>query len=108
MGFQTTRDRGVLLTIDAKQMKAKGIRYMEQIKNVIVDYLKANSFMDKCTNLEDNDSLTQMGIIDSIGLLELMDYISEKYSIEIPEEMLTPENFDSLQGITNMVNKLAK
>jgi len=49
-----------------------------------------------------------MGIIDSIGLLELMDYISEKYSIEIPEEMLTPENFDSLQGITNMVNKLAK
>jgi acyl carrier protein len=51
---------------------------------------------------------TQKGIIDSIGLLELMDYISEKYSFEIPEEMLTPENFDSLQGITNMVNKLAK
>lgn len=24
MGFQTTRDRDVLLTIDAKQMKAKG------------------------------------------------------------------------------------
>jgi acyl carrier protein len=58
--------------------------------------------------LEDNDSLTQKGIIDSIGLFELMDYISEKYSIEIPEEMLTPENFDSLQGITNMVTKLAK
>jgi len=81
---------------------------MEQVKNVIVDYLKANSFMDRDTHLEDNDSLTQKGIIDSIGLLELMDYISEKYSIEIPEEMLTPENFDSLQGITNMITKLAK
>ena len=81
---------------------------MEQVKNIIVDYLKANSFMDRDTKLEDTDSLTQKGIIDSIGLLELMDYISEKYSIEIPEEMLTPENFDSLQGITNMINRLAK
>jgi acyl carrier protein len=81
---------------------------MEQVKNVIIDYLRANSFMDKETQLEDNDSLTQNGIIDSIGLLELMDYISEKYSIEIPEDMLTPENFDSLQGISNMVTKLAK
>jgi acyl carrier protein len=80
---------------------------MEEIKNSITDYLKANSFMDKDTQLGDNDSLTQKGIVDSIGLLELMDYISEKYSIEIPEEMLTPENFDSLQGISDMINKLA-
>lgn len=81
---------------------------MEQIKDDIIDYLKANSFMDSNTSLKDNDSLTQTGIIDSIGLLELMDYICEKYSIEIPEDMLTPENFDSLQGITNMITKLAK
>lgn len=64
--------------------------------------------MDKDTHVEDGDSLTQNGIIDSIGLLELIDYISEKYSIEIPEDMLTPENFDTLNGITNMVSKLAK
>ncbi|HII94101.1 MAG TPA: acyl carrier protein [Methanosarcina sp.] len=81
---------------------------MEQIKNDILVYLKANSFMDNGSSLKDNDSLTQNGIIDSIGLLELMDYICEKYSIEIPEDMLTPENFDSLQGITNMITKLAK
>jgi acyl carrier protein len=81
---------------------------MEQIKDCIIDYLKANSFMDKDTHVDDSDSLTQNGIIDSIGLLELIDYISEKYSIEIPEDMLTPENFDTLNGITNMVSKLAK
>lgn len=107
MGFQTARSRGVSFTIDAKERKQRGYD-MEQVKNVIVDYLKANSFMDKNTQLDDTDSLTQKGIIDSIGLLELMDYISEKYSVEIPEEMLTPENFDSLQGITNMINRLAK
>jgi acyl carrier protein len=81
---------------------------MEHIKNDIIGYLNSNSFMDENTNLKDDDSLTQKGIIDSIGLLELMDYICEKYSIEIPEDMLTPENFDSLQGIATMITRLTK
>ncbi|AKB19525.1 acyl carrier protein [Methanosarcina sp. WWM596] len=81
---------------------------MEQIKNSILDYLKDNSFMERETVLEDSDSLTQNGIIDSIGLLELIDYICETYSIEIPEDMLTPENFDTLQGITNLIIRLTK
>jgi acyl carrier protein len=81
---------------------------MEHIKNDILDYLKNSSFMDSTTRLNDNDSLTQNGIMDSIGLLELMDYICEKYSIEIPEDMLTPEYFDSLQGITDLIVKLTK
>ncbi|AGB50594.1 acyl carrier protein [Methanomethylovorans hollandica DSM 15978] len=81
---------------------------MENIKTSIVNYLKDNSFMDKNTELGDADSLTQNGIIDSIGLLELLDHISEKYSIEIPEDMLIPENLDSLQGLTNMITNLTK
>lgn len=81
---------------------------MEQIKTSILDYLKDNSFMERETVLGDSDSLTQNGIIDSIGLLELIDYICERYSIEIPEDMLTPENFDSLEGITNLITRLAK
>lgn len=81
---------------------------MGQIKNGILDYLKDNSFMERGTVLGDSDSLTQNGIIDSIGLLELIDYICETYSIEIPEDMLTPENFDSLQGITDLITRLAK
>ncbi|AAM07071.1 TPA: acyl carrier protein [Methanosarcina acetivorans] len=81
---------------------------MEQVRDNILDYLKENSFMEREAVLGDNDSLTQNGIMDSIGLLELIDYICETYSIEIPEEMLTPENFDSLEGITTLINRLAK
>ncbi|MDA0524639.1 acyl carrier protein [Methanococcoides alaskense] len=81
---------------------------METIKKDILNYLNNKSFMDGNTQLNDNDSLTQNGIMDSIGLIELMDYICEKYSIEIPEDMLTPENFDSLQGITDLIVKLTE
>jgi len=64
--------------------------------------------MDSGTKLNDDDSLTMKGIIDSIGLIELIDFISEKYSIDIPEDLLTPENFDSINGIVNIIQKLTK
>lgn len=79
---------------------------MEEIKEEMMAYLQNKSFMDSSTKLNDDDSLTMKGIIDSIGLIELIDFISEKYSIEIPEDLLTPENFDSINGIVNIIQKL--
>ncbi|WP_135606660.1 acyl carrier protein [Methanococcoides sp. NM1] len=81
---------------------------MDEIKEDIMAYLQNKSFMDSGTQLNDDDSLTMKGIIDSIGLIEFIDFISEKYSIEIPEDLLTPENFDSISGIVNTIQKLTK
>lgn len=81
---------------------------MEEIKEDIMAYLQNKSFMDSGTQLNDDDSLTMKGIIDSIGLIEFIDFICEKYSIEIPEDLLTPENFDSISGIVNTIQKLTK
>lgn len=81
---------------------------MDEIKENIMAFLHDKSFMDSSTQLGDDDSLTMNGIIDSIGLIEFIDFISEKYSIEIPEDMLTPENFDSINGIANIIQKLSK
>ena len=57
-------------------------------------------------SLHENDSLTETGVIDSIILIQLVDFLENKYKIEIPLEMLTPENFDTLDGINNSVMKL--
>ncbi|WP_440951617.1 acyl carrier protein [Methanococcoides sp. FTZ1] len=81
---------------------------MDEIKQDILGFLQDNSFMDSSTQLGDDDSLTMNGIIDSIGLIEFLDFISEKYSIDIPEEMLTPENFDSINSIVNTLQNLIK
>ena len=42
-------------------------------------------------------------MIDSIILIQLVDFLENKYKIEIPLEMLTPENFDTLDGINRSV-----
>jgi acyl carrier protein len=79
---------------------------MNEIREDILDFLKRQGFLDKRITLQENDSLSETGLIDSITLLELIDFIERKYSIQIPVEMITPENFDTLAGISQSVMKL--
>jgi acyl carrier protein len=79
---------------------------MQEPRKDILDFLKKQGFLDENTRLQDNDSLSETGAIDSITLLQLIDFLEEKYNIQIPLEMITPENFDTIAGISQSVMKL--
>ena len=81
---------------------------MKEIRGDILEFLKTQGFLNEKISLQDNDSLSETGVIDSITLLQLVDFIEIKYKIEIPVEMITPENFDTLAGISQSVMKLKK
>lgn len=81
---------------------------MNDVTDELVDYLRTKSFLDEATRLNTTDSLTERGIIDSIGLIEFVDFIQDRFAIEIPGEYLTPENFDTIQGISNLITRLTK
>lgn len=81
---------------------------MNVIGGDIVLFLKSRGFLDDKISLDEQESLTETGIIDSIGLLQLVDYLESNYNIEIPMEIITPENFDTLAGISQSVMKLKK
>jgi len=79
---------------------------MKEIKENILHFLRTEGFLNEKTMLQDNDSLSETGVIDSITLLQLIDFLEGKYKIQIPVEMITPENFDTLAGISQSVMKL--
>lgn len=81
---------------------------MNEITEDILHFLKTEGFLNEKISLQENDSLTETGVIDSIILLQLVDFLENKYKIEIPVDMLTPENFDTLAGISQTVEKLKK
>ena len=54
-------------------------------------------------HLEDDDQLVESGIIDSLGVMTLLSFLEENFSIKIPDYDLTPDNFASLSTITTMV-----
>jgi acyl carrier protein len=81
---------------------------MNEINEDILHFLKTEGFLNEKISLQENDSLTETGVIDSIILLQLVDFLENKYKVEIPVDMLTPENFDTLAGISQTVQKLRK
>jgi acyl carrier protein len=81
---------------------------MNETREDILYFLKTQGFLNEKMSLHENDSLTETGVIDSIILLQLVDFLESKYKIEIPVDMITPENFDTLAGISQSVMRLKK
>lgn len=54
-----------------------------------------------------SDSLIETGIIDSVGIMKLVDFIEGKFSVKISDDELLPENFDTLDDITKLVSDKA-
>lgn len=79
---------------------------MNEIGKDIVQFLTSRGFLEEKKAVGENESLTESGVIDSIGLLQLIDYLETRYKIEIPMDIITPENFDTLAGISQSVVQL--
>jgi acyl carrier protein len=56
-------------------------------------------------SLEREDSLIEVGVIDSTGVLELIGFIEERYELEVRDEEVLPENLDSIANITRFVGE---
>lgn len=81
---------------------------MNEIQGEILEFLKTQGYLNEKIHLEEKDSLTKKGVIDSIIMLELVDFLEIKFGIDIPVEMLTSEKFDTMEQISQSVMKLKK
>ena len=52
---------------------------------------------------DDESSLVDAGIIDSTGVLELIEFLEEEFGIAVLETETIPENLGSVAGLTNYV-----
>ncbi len=55
--------------------------------------------------LMDDTSFLAKGIIDSTGVLELVSFIEDKYGLSVADDELVPDNFDSLNKLSNFVTQ---
>ena len=55
-----------------------------------------------------SDALVDDGILDSLAITEVISALTMEYGIAIPYEELNERNFNSLDGITAMVERLRK
>jgi len=54
-------------------------------------------------NYDDDASLLEAGIVDSIGVMELVSFVDKTYKITVPPEDISPDNFDSINRLANYI-----
>lgn len=74
----------------------------EKIQEELIEFLCLQFYVDK-EDIDLNESLVDTGIIDSMGLIEISAYITEKYSFSISGAQMTKDNFGSVEKITSFI-----
>ena len=81
----------------------------EDAKKMIIDYIKKEYLEeDSGTDVNESTKLISSGIVDSFSMVSLKTFLERKFSIKIPDEKATPEAFDSVTNILNLLNEYVK
>ena len=74
-------------------------------KQAIRDFVIENFLFGEANGLKDDTSFLEEGIIDSTGILELVTFIEDEFSITVEDEELIPENLDSIGNVANFIQR---
>lgn len=62
-------------------------------------------FTDDDSALNNNDSFLSEGILDSTGIMEVIFFIEEEFSVAVADEEMIPENMDSIDNILAFIQR---
>lgn len=57
------------------------------------------------SHLSNDDSFLEKGLVDSLGILNLVTFVQKKYSISVEDEELVTDNWDSVNRIAAFVQR---
>ena len=73
----------------------------EKVRNYILEnYL----FTEDQSELNNEDSFLDKGIIDSTGILEVIFFLEEEFGISVDDDEMIPENLDSVNNIVKYIS----
>ena len=72
----------------------------DQVRQFVVDnFLMGEDSKD----LKEDTSFLEEGIIDSTGVLELVEWLEDEFGFTVDDDELTPENLDNVNCLTDFI-----
>jgi acyl carrier protein len=80
---------------------------VDELKQVIRAYV-AREYLEEGDDrsIEDSTPLISGGIVDSFSMVSLKRFLERRYGIDIPDAEATPEAFDTVSRIADLVERL--
>lgn len=74
-----------------------------QIQDRIREFILQNFYVAAEVGLDDGASLLERGIVDSTGVLEVIEFLEQEFGIRIEDREVVPKNLDSIAAIAAFV-----
>jgi acyl carrier protein len=75
-----------------------------QIRDAIRGFIQSNFLFGDASKMpSDDESLMSKGIIDSTGILELIEFVERKFQVVVEEQETTPQNLDSIDNVVRFI-----
>jgi len=75
---------------------------INDMKEIILKYV-INEYAEEDDNVTFDTPLISSGLVDSFSMVSLKRFLEVKYKISIPDDKATPEAFDNVNKIANLV-----
>jgi acyl carrier protein len=95
------------MEIEKASIEDKGMDQVtiSSIEQKIHSFLLEKFPLARKTGVEKDTALLEKGILDSLGILDVVSFLESDFSITISDEELVPENFQSLGTLSSFVRK---
>ena len=72
-------------------------------KTALTDYIQRELLHGRVADLKEDQDLLSAGIIDSLGILQLVAFMEKQLGIQVPDEDVIFENFQSIRTMAEYV-----
>jgi acyl carrier protein len=81
-------------------MKDDSVEIKEKVKNYVLQAVYAEK-----EKIKDNSLIFKEGYFDSMGFMVLISFLEEEFGIKTNDNDLLEENFESINAISDFVNR---
>lgn len=74
-----------------------------EIRDAVRQHIIDSILFGDADKLDDAVSFQESGVLDSVGFLDVVTFVEERFHIQIVDGELVPENFDTVDRIADFV-----
>jgi len=78
---------------------------MDEMEKIILEYVTEEYLEEDDDELTNDTPLISGGIVDSFSMVSLKRFLENRYTISIPDDKATPEAFDTVNKICELVKE---
>ncbi len=75
------------------------------VREVIANYLLEHSVTQGITTIDSGESLLRQGILDSFGLVALVEFLEQRFGFHVTDDEIDSEAFVTLDGLCDFVSR---